>query len=379
MKNILIVNSHRHPSRSIVQLFKNLEEEGYVFHILSSHSDFLEWFSTTSSSRLVKRIRCGPDSASAPGTAVIMILSPFICLKQFITLFYIKFFKKVNTVICFDDNDRLVFTPVARMLGMKVMWWERPDINPSERSKFLVKLLRSLSRSVDKVLVLNQASGEALKKKGFKPRAIRNIRFGVPPDQEHQDDLFSTLARKSDFSYFEDCFSIGVITDLDNVYQIERLFQSVKICLDVFSDLRVVVMGDGKEKKKVSWLARQNEIENLVYLVGDQRELEKWWDSFDVCFVCMNQPRLYDFQVALKAMSARLPVIAFRDKGWEEIVLSDKTGFLVSDGDSEELAQKFIRLQQDPRLKKKMGENASETVKNNFTFSQQLQRLAQEL
>lgn len=379
MKSFLVINSNHHPSKLIAQLFKKLEDQGHFFHIMSSNPDLLEWFDKTSEERVVKKIRSGPDLDSRSGLVVVTPFLPLVCLKQFITLFYIKFFKKVDAVICFDSNDRVVFTPIARVLRMRVVWWERPDVDHSEMPKFLLKLLRSLSRSVDKIIVLNQRSREILESKGFKPEKIKNIRFGISPTQEHQDDMFSNLARKGYFSGFQDCFSIGVITDLDNVYQIENLFQSIKVCLDVFTNLRVIIIGDGKEKKKVSWLARRNGIENLIYLVGDQKDLEKWWDSFDVYLAWMSRPRLYDFQIALEAMASGLPVIAFRDRGWKELVRDGETGFLVQEGDSEELAQKFIRLQQYPELKKKMGTKASELVKNNFTFSQQLQRLAQEL
>ena len=379
MKNFLIINSNRHPSQLIAQLFKKMENKGYFFHIMSSNPDFLDWFAETSPQRMVKKVRSGPDLESGWGKFVVIPLIPPLCLKQFITLFYAKFFKKINAIICFDNNDRVIFTPVGRILRMRVIWLERPDVCGRERAGFLLKLLRSLSRSVDRIIVFNHRSQQELENKGFKSDKIRNIYLGISPTQEHQDDLFSNLARKGDSCAVKNCFSVGVITDLDNVYQIESLFQSIKICLDIFSNLRVVIIGDGKEKKKVSWLARQTGIENLIYLVGGQKDLEKWWDSFDVYLAWISQPRLYDFQVALEAMSAGLPVIAFRDKGWEDLVREDRTGFLVSEGDSEELAQKFIRLQQAPDLKKNMGRNASELVRDQFSFARQIQRLTHEL
>ncbi len=379
MKNILFISTRHKLERPLLELLRELENRSFCLHVFSSNKDILDFFSNPSSSGTTKKIRPGFNFDSKVKKIGTVFLLPLICLKQFISLVYIKALKGLDIVICVNNRERLVFTPVASLLKIKVIWIERPDVRHDRKRKLLSRSLRSMFRSVDRVLVFNQESFNRLKEKGFAEEKIKNIHLGASLNREHQDDLFSNLAKKRSSRSFFDCFSVGIVADFNNTYQIENLFQSIRICLEVFDNLRVIIIGEGKEKKRLSWLARQNNIENLVYLVGEQSELEKWWESFDVYLSWAKSPGLKDFQIGLEAMLAELPVIAHKDKGWEDLVKEGQTGFLVSEGDSEDLAQKLIHLQQKPHLKKKMGREASELVKNNFTFSKQVERLLKEL
>ena len=380
MKNILVVNSSSRPSEVIVNIFQKMEKRGVLFHLFSCNPDLLDRFPREKKgNRWVKRIRLGPGAArSKAGVMIFSLLLPFICLKQFITLFYLKFRKKISTVICFDWNDRLVFTPVAGFLGMKVVWLERPERRYKTQNKFLLALLRSLFRSVDKVIVFTEDSKQRLQRSGVSENKIKNVRLGVDPESRHQDDLFSNLARAGDSGASQTCFTVGVVADLDDMYQIENLFQSIKICLDIFSDIRIIIIGGGKNKKRVIWLARQYNLEDLIYLVGEQNDLEKWWESFDVYLSCVNSPCLRELQTVLEAMLAGLPVIAFHGQGLEEAVLDQEAGFIIPENSSEDLAQKIIYLQQHGDIRKRMGEQAHNRVKNNFTADKQLKELENE-
>ncbi len=379
MKNILLVNTERYSEKLIADIFSDLESRGYFFHILFYDQGFLNGFSESKEGRLVKKVKPGFNLDTFLGRTATFILLPLLCLKQTITLSYIKLKKKPECVICFSNRDRLIFTPVARLLRLKVLWLERVDLDYSGGGRFLIKILRSLSNRVNRIIVFNQASRLRLEEYGFKKDKIKNVNFSLNPNQEQQDNLFSNLAKKDGSNSFRSCFSLGLVADLDNIYYIENFFQSIKICLDVSSDLRVVIIGEGKEKKRISWLARQENLENIIYLVGGKMDLGRWWESFDVYLAWAKQPRMRDFQIGLEAMRAQVPVIAHKNKGWEELVEDGKTGFLVAEGDVEELAQKILHLQQRGEFRLEMGKEASNLVKEKFSFSNQIQRLTEEV
>jgi len=72
-------------------------------------------------------------------------------------------------------------------------------------------------------------------------------------------------------------------------------------------------------------------------------------------------------------MSVGLPIIGFRNRGFEDLILEDKAGVLVEAGKSEILAQKIIELYKNKRLCSNLSKNAKELAESNFT----LERMAQ--
>jgi glycosyltransferase involved in cell wall biosynthesis len=69
----------------------------------------------------------------------------------------------------------------------------------------------------------------------------------------------------------------------------------------------------------------------------------------------------------LEASSYGVPIVAGNVGGIPEIVQDGVTGFLVPPRDSEALAEKIIHVLDHPQEARKMGENAREKIKNNFS------------
>lgn len=377
MKKVLIINSSRQPSKTLKELFQSLDGKDYYLHLLSSNPDFLKSFSGENVSR--QKVFLGPKINEKENVLIFLFLLPFLCLRRFFPLLFLKLKSDLKTVICFSWNERIIFTPLAKLLKLKIIWIEKPGINYKNNSKLAIKLLKSLQRAV-KIIVFTQSTKEKLEKEIFPRAEIKNISLGIKTDfYEYQENIFSNLARAIDLSSQSQCFTVGVIIDLDKIHQMENVFRSLKICLNGFSNLRLVVIGEGKEKKQLSWLARQTGVEQYVYLVGSQSYLGRWWDSFDVYLVASLKPKLTDFNTVLKAMYARLPVITFEGEGVEDMVINEENGFLIPPNDYEVLAEKIIRLQQNPELKKYLGETGHNLVKKHFTFKEQLNRLKEEI
>jgi len=76
----------------------------------------------------------------------------------------------------------------------------------------------------------------------------------------------------------------------------------------------------------------------------------------------------------LEAMGCALPIIATRISGTEEIVMDDKTGFLVEPDDAEGMAERVLYCLDKPEEAEAIGGQAREYVVENFSF----ERMAQE-
>ena len=71
--------------------------------------------------------------------------------------------------------------------------------------------------------------------------------------------------------------------------------------------------------------------------------------------------------VALEAMSYQIPIIGFSVGGMSEVISDGDDGILVPEGNVSEFVGAVLRLIDDPILRKRMGENAHDTVKNRFS------------
>jgi colanic acid/amylovoran biosynthesis glycosyltransferase len=78
-----------------------------------------------------------------------------------------------------------------------------------------------------------------------------------------------------------------------------------------------------------------------------------------------------------EAGGAGLPVIATFHGGIPDVVQDNVTGFLVKEGDVEAMAERMIRVAQDPQLAAKMGQAARARVLSEFTLDHSIKRLSE--
>ncbi|MGB9760503.1 MAG: glycosyltransferase family 4 protein [Thermoproteota archaeon] len=72
--------------------------------------------------------------------------------------------------------------------------------------------------------------------------------------------------------------------------------------------------------------------------------------------------------VLAEAMSTEVPVVASNCGAIPEVVLDNKTGFLVKPGDVFELAQKIVTMLKDDELRVELGRNGRKHIIDNYSF-----------
>jgi colanic acid/amylovoran biosynthesis glycosyltransferase len=77
----------------------------------------------------------------------------------------------------------------------------------------------------------------------------------------------------------------------------------------------------------------------------------------------------------LEAGATGLPVVSTKHGGIPDVVIEGETGFLVDEHDVSGMAERMLRLAQDPALAGRMGRKAREHIAANFSMDQSLGRL----
>lgn len=366
MKNILITNSRAEKNQFLVDLLEGLKGKDYNFFLLSSKSELIEQFNQNKWNS--KKILLGPDLCSKINIFYFVLLLPLFWFFYFFVLAFYKFRKKTNILICLNWNEKIVFSFLAKVFKIKIIWLEFPDTDYRKCPKILLRLFKFSSRKV-KLVTFNSQKKYQLQSMKLTADSIEIFLPGVKYKKAvHQDNIFHNIAQVEKSNFNKKYFTLGTVTDFEHPNQLETLFQAAKICLDVIPNLQIIIVGEGIDRKQVTWNAKKMGVENLVWFVGRQDHLRKWLDSFDVYVSVCETPKLMDLKLTLRAMLAKLPIIGYSDRGQEDLIREGNTGLLTEAGSSEDLAEKIIKLQQNRLLLNRIGENAKAMVEEQFNI-----------
>jgi len=173
-----------------------------------------------------------------------------------------------------------------------------------------------------------------------------------------------------------DRFIVGTVCRLEKEKGVEYLLLAAAKILPLIPQLRILVVGDGSERKRLEWLSKNLELEAHTQFVGYQGQPADWIRDFDV-YALPSVGRESFGRTLVEALALDRPVVASEIEGTSEIVKQMETGLLVQPGDSEELAQAILYYYQHPEAARQLAENGREYVAQRFSMEQMLNHFYQ--
>jgi glycosyltransferase involved in cell wall biosynthesis len=125
---------------------------------------------------------------------------------------------------------------------------------------------------------------------------------------------------------------------------------------------KLVIVGDGPQRKELEKLADKLDIFNNIWFAGHQQNPYKFMAKSDLLVL---SSRFESFGVVLvEAMACGIPVIASDcDFGPREIIENRANGFLVPVGDEKAMAEAIEYLLTNYKIRKKFIREGKETAK----------------
>jgi glycosyltransferase involved in cell wall biosynthesis len=125
---------------------------------------------------------------------------------------------------------------------------------------------------------------------------------------------------------------------------------------------RLVIIGDGPERKTLESIVKNMHLENKVYLVGkkSKEELALFSAAADI-FVLNTAYEGFSHQI-LEAMAAGMPVITTAVGGNREVVRQGENGFMVKYNDEFNLIEAIKTVWQTPELRERFVEEGKKTA-----------------
>ncbi|OGF24473.1 hypothetical protein A3H66_00020 [Candidatus Falkowbacteria bacterium RIFCSPLOWO2_02_FULL_45_21] len=372
---ILIINSSADKQCLLLRTLKELGQKNFSFRLWSSRADLIGQFKKNCWP--AKKVFLGPNLKNKPRLALFTVSLLLIQIGYLAALARLKIKHQVDLIICLNFNEKIIITAPAKLLGIKTVWLEAPDLNYRQMDKFLFHFYK-INYQLAEIIAFNHCAKTQLASLGFDDKKIYIISPGAKPNP-YQENIFNKLAVQSQANFHRQYFTVGLITELSQKQKIETIFQAIKNCLPVIPNLQLIIIGEGRERKNLLWLSKKMGIENLVWLVGKQEQLKKWLDSFDVFLAWNDPPKLDDYGHVLEAMAGGLPILGPRNVGLEDLIVENKTGSLIEVDNNEMLARHIIKLHQDKRLRLYLGKNGQERVNQFFTLNKMVAKMEQVL
>lgn len=158
---------------------------------------------------------------------------------------------------------------------------------------------------------------------------------------------------------------------------IDRLLEALYL-VKKKADFHVYIVGGGNHEEKsqeevlysekIQGLIKQYKLENQVTIVGhvSDDELASYYRKADV----LAYPSRYEpfGIVPVEAMACGTAAIVSNVCGCKELIVDGVNGYIVDPHDREELAAKLEKLLVDPKLRKKIAENAAMTIDGHYAW-----------
>lgn len=135
-----------------------------------------------------------------------------------------------------------------------------------------------------------------------------------------------------------------ILTHISNFRPVKRVEDVIKVFYKVQKEIpsKLLMIGEGPERKKAELLTKQLGIKNKVFFLGNSTEIDKILCYSDV-FLLPSKTESFGL-AALEAMAAKTAIISTNTGGLPEVNIHGETGFLSNLGDVEDMAKNAISI-----------------------------------
>lgn len=137
-------------------------------------------------------------------------------------------------------------------------------------------------------------------------------------------------------------------------------------------NFKILIAGEGPLFDELHKEIIKNKLQNKIELLGFVSDMDSFMNTIDV-FVSTAKWEGFGFVLA-EAMTHKKPTMAFNISSNPELIINEKTGYLISPFEVNEFAEKLIYLEKNRSEVLTLGENAYNFAKENFEKEKQFDK-----
>jgi len=265
--------------------------------------------------------------------------------------------KKINTI---HTHSRKGFY-LAYLLGkifkkIKFIHHEHGDI--LQKNPIYSTVFRLFSKRINLVIAVSKtAKKKLIEKAKINPKKIKVLYNFVDLERFSKKNIkINVNKEKKKLKIKPDEFAIGFVGRLAKIKGCEDLIKSLP-SLEI--KYKVLIAGDGPEKRKLKKLAKNLKVEDKIIFLGYINKPERIYPLLDV----LVMPSLSEASPMslYEAFAMEIPVIARKIPQFEEYIFNEKNGLLFKN--QKELINNIKRLKKDEKLFQKIRKKSLESSK----------------
>jgi glycosyltransferase involved in cell wall biosynthesis len=272
-----------------------------------------------------------------------------------------------DVLITHGYKSNLLGRPAARRAGVPIVSVSRGWTGENWKVWLYEALDRTHLRLMDQVVCVSEGQAEKVRRSGVRSENVRVIHNGARlaafavPDPAKREELRSLVGGDGPI--------VLAAGRLSPEKGLGVLVEAAALVVAKNSTVRFVVFGEGAELAALEARLRALGLAGRFVLAGFRSDLDAlipWADVVSIPSFTEGLPN-----VALEAGAAGVPVVATAVGGTPEVVIDGETGFLVPPGRAADLADRLLRLVENPALARRMGGAARRRMEVHFSFEAQ--------
>ncbi len=318
-RNILILkfpysSTYGGGEKHTITLVEQLSEH-HKFYLLSTCSVLLPEFEKRGWQH--QRIWAGTEPVTAKALFSFLLIWPAILGNLLLSLVKYKIRYHIDVIFCLSLTEKILLTPFARMMGIKVIWMEHLQIERWLLANPLRLVYKFWSRIATVVTVV-EAVREQLIQLGIPAHRIQVIYNAVNVKQ------FTPTPTQIDSLIKH--FRVLFIGRLATEKGIDDLLQAIKEIVPQIPVVELKIVGQGDERAHLEQLVDELELRDRVQFAGFHHDIPEVLKQCDVLVLPSTRRETFGI-VMIEALATVKPVIATTTGGLTEII--DRYGWLV--------------------------------------------------
>lgn len=281
-------------------------------------------------------------------------------LSVFVRLFRICREFSPDILHCWDSMTAVYSSPVCKLLNIKLVNGMVNDC-PDNRSIFRKPLFRArLTFPFADLVIANSKAGLAAYKAPEKKSIVINNGF----DFSRTNNVISPHMLRESLE-INTRFIVGMVATFSDFKDYPTFFKGAHLILKNRNDVTFLAIGKDTDSDLSKGII-DPEYSRYFRLLGKKSNVESYVNSFDIGVLTTFTEGISNS--IIEYMASGKPVIATVGGGTGELIKDRETGFLISQANPEELAEKICTLLNNDKLRQEMGESGKLRIKNEYSM-----------
>lgn len=234
---------------------------------------------------------------------------------------------------------------------------------PTKNWMFFYPVEKLLAHYTDKLITINQEDYDLATAKKFKVKdgIVKVNGVGVDLSKFSVATPEAKAELRKEYGYADDEFILIYPADYSYRKNHEMLFEAVYKLKEQIPTIRVLMPGQQQKLAEYTKMVKELGIEKHIDMLGYRRDIPKLITLSDVSVSTSRQEGLP--VNLIEALAIGKPIVATDVRGNGDLIENGVNGYKIELNNSDQMAEKLLKIYKDPELAEAMGRNAVDMSK----------------